>query len=212
MTQDAPAHGHIIICRADQLLDKVKEHAPTAVLSIEHPDVQPGQDGYAPRLTDGTPQMILTFWDAEEPVAGGPDLEQVTKGIAFVMDHIKDGDVIIHCKGGASRSTAVALGVLSALNPRKDADYLVALLLDIRPIAAPNLVIVGLADALTGRGGTLLKAVKDSKQIAATRSLADIGRSRWLKKHPEAYQKMHPEKRPPPPASPPPAAAPPPKV
>lgn len=196
---DAKKHGRIIICRADQMVKMVAECKPVAVLSIEHPGVQQGEHGSAPRLTDGTLQKVLNFWDSEQPCVGGPDIEQVEQGIAFVMEHIKDGDVIIHCNAGVSRSTALALGVLSILNPRATEKELIAMLLEIRPIAAPNILIVGMVDTLTGRGGKLLRTVSEDPDITEARRRADIGRNGWLERNQETYFKMHPEKRPQPP-------------
>src|SRR4051812_9383514 len=113
----------IIVCRASELLKKVAEDKPVAVLSMEHPGVSPGEPGSAPRIAesgfDDVPQLVLTFWDSEQVVPNGPDLPQVKKGLEFVMEHIKDGPVIIHCKAGKSRSVAMALGVLSKLHPEK---------------------------------------------------------------------------------------------
>jgi len=184
--------GNITICRADELLDKVAELKPAAVLSIEHPGVKPGESSYSARLSDGTPQMVLTFWDSEQPVPDGPDIDQVARGMAFVMDHItKGGDVIIHCHAGKARSVAIALGVLSQLYPREDEVALVKRLLAIRPIAAPNIIIVGMVDELTGRGGKLLKAVLDNEQITIARGWAEVGRAE--------YRERNPEKFPPPP-------------
>src|SRR3954463_15443362 len=139
--------GKIIICRADELEETVKSAKPAAVLSIEHPDATLGK-GAAPRLTDGTPQKILTFWDSEHPVTDGPDIEQIEQGVAFVMEKITKGDVIIHCHAGKSRSTAVALGVLAQLHPHMDEKALIDKLLQIRPQAAPNILVVEMVDKL----------------------------------------------------------------
>lgn len=189
--------GNIIICKADQVVKKTAKLKPAAVLSIEHPGVKQGEHGAVPRLTDGTPQMILTFWDSEHNVAQGPDPEQIEQGIAFAMEHITKGDVIIHCHAGVSRSTAIALGVLSLLHPHKSAEKIVEMLLEIRPQSGPNIVAVGIVDELTGRDGKLLAAVKNHPGITEKRMKAEIGRKGWLNRNPETYKKMHPEMFPP---------------
>jgi predicted protein tyrosine phosphatase len=175
----------LIICRADEVEGKVAASKPAAVLSIEHPGVKQGEKGYAPRLTDGTPQLLLTFWDVEMEIKDGPDLAQVEQGLAFAMEHIRKGDVIIHCHAGKARSTGLALGVLSQLYPRENEEALLKRLLAIRPEAAPNIAVVEMVDRLTGRGGKLLQAVKDHPQITAARAEADIGREHWRKNNPE---------------------------
>lgn len=191
-------HGTIVICRASEVEKKAAELKPAAVLSIEHPGVKEGEHGWVPRLS-GTTQKILSFWDSEQKVTGGPDIEQVEQGLAFVMENIVKGDVIIHCHAGISRSTAMALGALSLLHPHKSEEKLIEMLLELRPKAAPNIIVVEMIDQLTGRKGKLLKAVRDNKQISTARKFADIGRKGWLKRNPETYKKMHPEKFPQPP-------------
>ncbi len=187
----------VIVCRADELLSTVGRKRPAAVLSIEHPGVAANERGYAPRLTDGTPQMVLTFWDTEEKAAeGGPDIAQVEQGLAFVMEHIGKGDVVIHCNGGIARSTAMALGVLSLLHPLKPEKELIDMLLKIRPIAAPNIIVVEMVDALTGRNGKLLQAFSADTRMIEARKQAEISRQNWARRNAETYAKMHPEKFP----------------
>jgi predicted protein tyrosine phosphatase len=181
----------ITICRADELLGKVAALKPAAVLSIEHPGVKEGEKGYAPRLKDGTPQLILTFWDSEKVVPNGPDREQIKRGIEFVLPYVQRGEnVIIHCQAGIARSAGVALGVLSALHPDETPEELINTLLALRPIAGPNILVVGIVDELTGRHGTLVQAVLDNPQLTAGRQQAASGREEW-------YRKQHPEKFPP---------------
>jgi len=187
--------GEIIICAADELVEKVKIEKPAAVLSIEHPGATPDKGG-APRLTDGTKQKILTFWDSEQPVTLGPDIHEIEQGIAYVMENIVKGDVIIHCHGGIARSTAVALGVLAQLHPHMDEKALIDKLLQIRPQAKPNMLVVEMADQLAGRGGKLVAAVKNHPVLQATRAKAEEGRQSWLQENMDSYKKMHPEKFP----------------
>lgn len=178
------AYGKIIICRADEAAETAKTQGVAAVLSIEHPAALDGK-GRAPRLDAPPAQRILCFWDSEQQVEDGPDLEQVEQGLAFVMEHLARGDVIIHCAAGVARSTALALGALSLLYPHENEAALVQKLLEIRPIAAPNILVVGFVDELTGRGGRLLKAVQDHAGIAQRRRDAEESRLRWLDKNPE---------------------------
>lgn len=176
--------GEIVICRADEAAATAARLKPAAVLSIEHPEVREGERGRAPRL-ERPPQLILSFWDSEAPVASGPDRAQVEKGLAFVMEHITQGGVIIHCNAGIARSAGLALGVLALLNPHKDEKTLVEELLRLRPVAAPNILVVEMVDELTGRGGRLLQAVRDHAAISAARKQAEEKRHLWAKLNPE---------------------------
>lgn len=178
---------NITICRADELVGKVVAIKPAAVLSIEHPGVKKGERGYAPRLNNGVPQLILTFWDSEQAVPDGPDLKQVKQGLEFVLEHLQKGDVIIHCNSGKARSTALALGVLAQLHPQESEKALVEKVLALRPIAAPNIIVVALVDKLTGRNGKLLQAVNDNPAITARRAEAEISRDNWRKRNPEKF-------------------------
>lgn len=197
----------IIICRASEVLKKVEEQPVAAVLSIEHPGAALDKGGSAPRLAEnghaGTPQKILVFWDSEQEVAGGPDKQQVKEGLAFVMDHIAEGPVIIHCHAGKARSAALALGVLALLHPDTPEKELLDMLLDIRPQAAPNILVVAMVDELTGRNGKLLQAALDHPVIAQQRAQAESNRQDILRERPEFYQRMFPEKAVPPPEKPP---------
>jgi predicted protein tyrosine phosphatase len=189
----------IIICRASELVETARREKPAAVLSIEHPGVAPGEKGAAPRLSaeaglEDIPQLVLTFWDSEQPVANGPDKAQVRQGIDFVMQHIGQGPVVIHCHAGKARSAGMALGVLSRLHPQKEPEALLEMLLKIRPQAAPNIIVVEMADELTGRKGTLVQAVLDHPVIARQRAAAEHNRQEMVKRDPALLKKLHPEK------------------
>src|SRR5690606_4529313 len=125
----------------------------------------------------------------------GPDKEQVSEGLAFVMEHLAvndNGDVLIHCHAGKSRSVAMALGVLSLLKPHADEKELIDDLLAIRPVAAPNIIVVAMVDELTGRGGKLLKAVAEHPVLTAQREETEARRQNMLKNNPEMLKKLHP--------------------
>ena len=187
--------SQLIITRADEVQDTLRQRPVVAVLSIEHPGCVAGGKGAAPRL-DGVPQKILCFWDSEEKVAGGPNAAQIKQGIAFVMEHLEHGDVLIHCHAGKARSTAIALGVLALQYPEKDETTLLNMLFDIRPVAAPNILIVSMVDELAGRDGRLIKVVLAHPVISAQRRQAEESRQAQLRKNPELAKKFHPEKFP----------------
>ena len=166
--------GTLIITRANDVLKTLAERPVAAVLSIEHPGATAGH-GAAPRV-EGAPQMILCFWDSEQPVPKGPTEEDVKAGILFVLEHLKKGDVLIHCHAGKSRSVAIALGVLALRHPEKNEKKLMEELLKLRPMAAPNILMVEMADKLAGRGGRLAEAVRQHPQITAQRKAAEMSR------------------------------------
>ena len=189
----------IIICRASEVVKLLEaRHGISAVLSIEHPGAAEDRHGAAPRLDAAghahIDQKILTFWDSEQPVAGGPDMEQVKAGLEFVMAELKKGDVIIHCHAGKARSSAIALGALALQNPDMAEKDLVDMLVGIRPQAAPNILVLGMIDELTGREGKLVQAVLDHAGISAARAQAEANRRDIMLQNPDYALRMFPEK------------------
>ncbi len=103
--------------------------------------------------------LRLAFDDVDEPTAGfaGPDAAQIRDALAFARRHA-GRRLLVHCHSGQCRSTAVALGIVAEyLGPGRERDA-VAVLLRIRPIAAPNLIALDLVDAELGRNGALKAA------------------------------------------------------
>ena len=189
----------IIICRASEVA-KMLDANPgiAAVLSIEHPGALEDRHGAAPRLPESAhahiSQKILVFWDSEQPVTGGPDREQVKEGLDFVMAALEKGDVIIHCHAGKARSTAIALGALALQNPDTNEADLVAMLIAVRPQAAPNILVLEMIDEMTGCGGKLLQAVLDHPGISAARAQAEANRRDIMRENPDYALRMFPEK------------------
>lgn len=190
--------ARIVITRADETVKTLAEADIVAVLSIEHPGVKPGDKGSAPRIGEHgfshVPQKILAFWDSEQAVNNGPNIAQVEEGLDFVMAHLESGTVLIHCHAGKSRSVAIALGALALSHPDKDETELLALLLEIRPVAAPNILIVEMVDKIAGRDGKLLQAVLDHPKITEQRAAAEKNRQEMLERRPELLKEFYPEK------------------
>ncbi len=67
--------------------------------------------------------------------------------------------LVVHCYAGISRSTASAFATVCALNPHRDEMAIARLIRDASPIAAPNRLIVSLADKALGREGRMLRAL-----------------------------------------------------
>lgn len=181
----------LIICRADEVEEQAAASGATAVLSIEHPGATAGK-GRAPRLKgNGIAQDILTFWDIEDETAqDGPSEDVLRRAFDFLHAH-EDETVIIHCNAGKARSAAIALAWMAYNNGVTDAvDQLKA----IRPQAAPNLAVIRLADKMLKFDGELTKAVENDADFTANRKQADAARARQLRKNPELWDKLFPEK------------------
>jgi len=79
-------------------------------------------------------------------------------GFAYVWDRAKP--MVIHCYAGVSRSTAAAYIVAAALNPAQGEAELAAMLRWLSPSATPNPRLIAVADALLGREGRMVAAIR----------------------------------------------------
>lgn len=159
---------------------------PSAVLSIEHPGAEDLESGRAPRLARVS-QLIQCYWDTETPHPQGPTPETVAEGLAFLKERGAKGPVIIHCRQGKARSTAMALAFLAASDPSASADDCVARLKAIRPQAAPNILVVRHADTVLGLNGALERAVLADPVLDAARARANASRAHYLEKNPAPF-------------------------
>jgi predicted protein tyrosine phosphatase len=111
-------------------------------------------------------RAVFHFHDTIEPLSGRimPTREDVAEILRFGADLEapgEDGHLLVHCHMGVSRSTAAMLSLLAQAHPQEAEDRLFARLRDIRPQAWPNSVMVGHADALLGRQGRLVEALRE---------------------------------------------------
>ncbi len=83
-------------------------------------------------------------------------IEQVLK---FVRGWDRSAPLVVHCYAGISRSTASAFAAACALNPHRDEIAIARQIRAASPIAAPNRLIVSLADKALQRQGRMLRAL-----------------------------------------------------
>ncbi|KJC58592.1 protein tyrosine phosphatase [Bradyrhizobium sp. LTSPM299] len=88
-----------------------------------------------------------------------PTEAHVEKVLTFVRGWDRRAPMVIHCYAGISRSTASAFTAVCALNPHRDEMAIARLIREASPIAAPNRLIVSLADKALGRDGRMLRAL-----------------------------------------------------
>jgi predicted protein tyrosine phosphatase len=114
-------------------------------------------------------QLVLSFVDLDRPAppphAGSPKLRladraDIENAVAFGRAENRDR-LLVHCNAGVGRSTAVALAIIAdKLGPGREREALDELL-RLRPQAIPNLHVLALADDVLGRGGELVRVVRD---------------------------------------------------
>jgi predicted protein tyrosine phosphatase len=88
-----------------------------------------------------------------------PNAAHIEKVLTFVRGWDRRAPLVVHCYAGISRSTASAFAAACALNPHRDEMAIARLIREASPIAAPNRLIVSLADKALGREGRMLRAL-----------------------------------------------------
>jgi predicted protein tyrosine phosphatase len=151
------------ICALDEL-DRYRAHGVTHVLSIIDPDMTEPDvfKTYQPHY-----RKVLRFHDEIDPAPNLilPQIEHIETIVAFgrsVAEDIGAGGerhALVHCHLGISRSTAAMAMLLALLHPDEDEDKVFHRLVQLRPKAWPNCVMVELADDLLGRRGRLISAL-----------------------------------------------------
>ena len=107
--------------------------------------------------------LILGMDDICMPIDGytHPAEEHVRDLIRFVQRWDRRAPVVMHCYAGISRSTASAFAAACMLNPHRDERAIARQIRQASPIAAPNRLIVTLADKALGRDGRMVRALDE---------------------------------------------------
>ncbi|MGO8800061.1 MAG: tyrosine phosphatase family protein [Roseiarcus sp.] len=171
------AFSSLTICGLDEL-DGHSGRGVTHVLSI----LDPGWPEPAAFFAfEPHRRATLYFHDAIEPAPDVvlPQIADVERILAFGRDNGDDlGHLLIHCHAGISRSTAAMLMILAQAFAEEDERAVVERLVQTRPQAWPNSLMVSIADDLLGRGGRLSAAASEvyAQRLAARPELAEVMR------------------------------------
>ena len=106
--------------------------------------------------------LFLGFNDIVEPMEGFVPVSsaQIARFVDFVATWDRARPMVIHCWAGISRSTAGGYVAACALLPEIDEARIARVLRARSPSATPNGRIVALADALLGREGRMIAAIR----------------------------------------------------
>jgi predicted protein tyrosine phosphatase len=101
--------------------------------------------------------------DITEAIEGfvAPSETHIEQVLNFVRGWDRRAPLVVHCYAGISRSTASAFAAVCALNPLRDEIAIARQIRAASPIAAPNRLIVSLADKALGREGRMLRALDE---------------------------------------------------
>jgi predicted protein tyrosine phosphatase len=145
----------------------------THVLSILDPE---WPEPVAFSAYDRHHRTTLYFHDVIEPGAGLvlPKPEHVEAILEFgrsMADKAAERDdahLLVHCHMGVSRSTAAMAILMAQSNYPETEDWIFSRLLELRPQAWPNSLMVEFADELLGKDGRLISALAQlyAKQLA----------------------------------------------
>lgn len=102
---------------------------------------------------------INDIWEAQEGMTlpGEAHMRQL---LDFAGTWDRARPMVIHCYAGVSRSTASAYIIASALAPARDEMELARELRWLSPSATPNPRMIALADAMLGREGRMIEAIR----------------------------------------------------
>ncbi len=144
-----------------------------AITSVEKTIAASGASHLVTLLAAGTafsrpaaipPDNHLCLWmnDIAEMQAGlvAPGRAHVEQLVAFGRSWDRKRPLAVNCFAGISRSTAAAYILAAALSPDRDEAELAWTLRLLSPSATPNLALVRHADAILGRQGRMIEAIR----------------------------------------------------
>jgi predicted protein tyrosine phosphatase len=149
----------------------------THVLSLLDPDLE------ADLIPDCSPALhvIRQFHDRENDRYHGALVAAVNELIPLACSWLEAADarLLVHCHAGASRSTALTLALIAALQPERPAAEIFQTLLRLANKPWPNRDITLHADHLLGRAGTLVAVLDDYRATHWRRISAYRRLNRW---------------------------------
>ncbi len=113
----------------------------------------------------GAALQFSYFDDVEFERADAPDRNAVYRILLFSQAFTAKDRILIHCRAGVSRSTAIACAVLAQHSPAGKEKEVVAHVRTLRPFMVPNFLIIRLADDILQRGGNLVTAVAKARGL-----------------------------------------------
>ncbi len=166
----------LIVSSLESTQDVWRERRPVRVISLLAGDEEtPVFDGLSPanhlKLCVDAESCARTIDNAARLRA-----EEI---IRFMSDWNGEGDILVHCKRGISRSTAAAFIIMCMQRPDAPEADLLAQLRARAVYADPCPLLIAYADELLGRGGAMIDAVDDlpppCPSISAPTSMIDVG-------------------------------------
>lgn len=163
MNTNIKDNHHVVVCGASEI-DDFRAEGISHLIRITNTGagyLRPGWfKGEFLQLTFGD---VSSIKDAENLKTKAPDSEDVTNALDFSRNALRGAKskLLVSCDYGASRSPAIALIVMAdRLGPGREQEALQQVL-DGRPDAIPNILVVELGDNLLHRNGVLRRSLDD---------------------------------------------------
>jgi len=148
----------IFVCPLSKVDETVSRAGAERLVSL----LTAGTEMVRPAAIAPENHLFLAMNDIVEAQTGMtmPGEAHVRQLLDFAAGWDRARPLVIHCFAGISRSTASAYIVASALAPQRDEVELARELRWLSPSATPNPRLVAVADALLGREGRMIAAIK----------------------------------------------------
>ena len=162
LTQRVPQPPRLSITIAGlHELEELKETPFTRVISICEANLKTerGVEAQLRRFYPSASFLFAYFDDVEFVREGAPDRNIVYRILLFSQNFTREDRILMHCRAGVSRSTAIAISILSQHAPVGEEKLVVDQVRAIRPLMLPNFLIIKLADEILQRQGKLIAAV-----------------------------------------------------
>jgi predicted protein tyrosine phosphatase len=154
----SPAAGSLHVCPLSQLERTVEVSRARRLVTV----INDGTPVMRPAIIASEHHLRLSVNDITLPHPGlvHPSTEHIEALLAFVASWGGEGDMVVHCWAGISRSTAAAFVALCALNPEVAEDEIATALRAASPTATPNALMVEIADEILSRRGRMIEAIE----------------------------------------------------
>ncbi len=137
----------------------------TRVISMSDAELKAAR-GYEAKLRGLFPGARFSFSyfdDVEYARKDGPDRDAVYRILLFSQGFTATDKILVQCRAGISRSTAIACAIACQHSPPGEEKAAVQHVRKIRPQMLPNFYIVRLADEILQRQGKLIAAVAKTR-------------------------------------------------
>jgi predicted protein tyrosine phosphatase len=134
----------------------------TEVISISDAYLEE-EGGYERRIKAYFPKaraIFSYFDDIDYQTEDGPREDEISRLLDFSREFTLADKILIHCRAGVSRSTAMAYAVVCQHTKPGQEKRAFAYICKIRPQLFPNRLVVKMADQILKRKGRLLVAAK----------------------------------------------------